>query len=178
MTARHFIDPARFPVRCAAAPLRSEHDVLTPDNSWRWVRALLHSVYAQPDPAGVQAQFDRVLDALAGKLHRVADHIEAAHEDIHALPGKASRQVWSNNPQERLNREIRRRTDVVGVFVDRTALIRLVGRRAGRTARCMDRSPPLPRLGPHPIITKPSGPRPRPPPNRRTPTPIWHSAPN
>ncbi|WP_354241394.1 transposase [Arthrobacter sp. UYEF20] len=102
----------------------------TPKASWPWVKTLLHSVYDQPDAAGVQAQFDRVLDALTEKLPRVADHLEAAREDILAFtpfPKGLWRQVWSNNPQERLNREIRRRTDVVGIFPDRTALIRLVG---------------------------------------------------
>ncbi|AOT03238.1 MULTISPECIES: IS256 family transposase [unclassified Arthrobacter] len=102
----------------------------TPKSSWPWVKTLLHSVYDQPDAAGVQAQFDRVLDALAEKLPRVADHLDAARADILAFtpfPKGLWRQVWSNNPQERLNREIRRRTDVVGIFPDRTALIRLVG---------------------------------------------------
>src|SRR3984957_18030781 len=103
---------------------------VTPKSAWGWVRALLHSVYDQPDAASVHAQFSRVLDALAGKLPQVAAHLDGARTDILAFtsfPKAIWRQIWSNNPQERLNREIRRRTDVVGIFPDRTALIRLVG---------------------------------------------------
>src|SRR5688572_26631241 len=103
---------------------------VTPKSSWPWVRALLHSVYDQPDTESVHAQFDRVLDALADKLPRVAEHLEGARADVlafTAFPKEVWRQIWSNNPSERLNREIRRRTDVVGIFPDRDALIRLVG---------------------------------------------------
>jgi transposase-like protein len=102
----------------------------TPKSAWGWVRALLHSVYDQPDAESVHAQFDRVLDALGGKLPQVAAHLDAARADIlafTAFPKAIWRQIWSNNPQERLNREIRRRTDVVGIFPSRDALIRLVG---------------------------------------------------
>jgi putative transposase len=103
---------------------------VTPKSAWGWVRALLHSVYDQPDAASVHAQFGRVLDALAGKLPTVAAHLDAARAGIlafTAFPKAIWRQIWSNNPQERLNREIRRRTDVVGIFPGRDALIRLVG---------------------------------------------------
>ena len=102
----------------------------TPKASWPWVRALLHSVYDQPDSVSVHAQFDRILDALAEKLPKVAEHLDAARADVLAFtsfPKQIWRQIWSNNPQERLNREIRRRTDVVGIFPDRDAVTRLVG---------------------------------------------------
>jgi transposase-like protein len=102
----------------------------TPKSSWGWVKAMLHSIYDQPDAGAVHAQFDRVVDALAQKLPKVAEHLEEARADILAFtvfPKEIWRQIWSNNPQERLNKEIRRRTDVVGIFPDRNALVRLVG---------------------------------------------------
>jgi transposase-like protein len=103
---------------------------VTPKSAWGWVKALLHSVYDQPDAESVHAQFDRVLDALAEKLPEVHDHLDTARADIlafTAFPKAIWRQIWSNNPNERLNREIRRRTDVVGIFPSRDSLIRLVG---------------------------------------------------
>ena len=103
---------------------------VTPKSSWPWVRTLLHSIFDQPDAEAVVAQYDRVLDALSDKLPRVAEHLDAARAELlafTAFPKQIWRQIWSNNPQERLNKEIRRRTDVVGIFPDRAAIIRLVG---------------------------------------------------
>jgi putative transposase len=102
----------------------------TPKSSWPWVKALLHSVYDQPDEQAVHAQFDRIIETLADKLPTVAEYLDQARADIlafTAFPKGCWRQIWSNNPQERLNREIRRRTDVVGIFPNRDSVIRLVG---------------------------------------------------
>jgi putative transposase len=103
---------------------------VTPKASWPWVKTMLASVYDQPDAKSVAAQYDRVLDTLTEKLPKVAAHLDAARADVlafTAFPKELWRQIWSNNPQERLNREIRRRTDVVGIFPARDSLIRLVG---------------------------------------------------
>lgn len=103
---------------------------ITPKSSWPWVRTLLHSVFDQADAESVAAQYDRMLDALTEKLPKVAAHLDTARADLLSFttfPKQIWRQIWSNNPQERLNKEIRRRTDVVGIFPDRQAIIRLVG---------------------------------------------------
>ncbi len=103
---------------------------ITPKSSWPWVRTLLHSVFDQPDAESVGAQYDRIIDALADKLPKVADHLDDGPRrasGVHRLPQTDLAPDLVNNPQERLNKEIRRRTDVVGIFPDRAALIRLVG---------------------------------------------------
>jgi transposase-like protein len=101
-----------------------------PKSAQPWVATLLRTVFEQPDTDAVQAQMAHVLNALEAKFPKAAAHLDAAQHDLlafTAFPREIWRQTWSNNPQERLNKEIRRRTDVVGIFPDRTAVIRLVG---------------------------------------------------
>ncbi len=95
------------------------------------VAALLRTVFEQPDAGSTRAQHNRVVEQLqSSKLTEAADMLSDAAEELLAFSGFPTehwRQIRSNNPQERLNKEIRRRTDVVGIFPDRKSIMRLIG---------------------------------------------------
>jgi putative transposase len=104
--------------------------VKVPKSAQPWVATLVRTIFEQPDAGSVLAQHAQVVTALAAKFPAAAAHLDEAREDIlafTAFPREIWRQIWSNNPQERLNKEVRRRTDVVGIFPGRGAIIRLVG---------------------------------------------------
>ena len=101
-----------------------------PKSAQPWVATLVRTVFDQPDADAVSAQYDRVIDTIEAKFPTAAEHLDNARGDLlafTAFPREVWRQIWSNNPQERLNKEIRRRTDVVGIFPNRAAIIRLIG---------------------------------------------------
>ena len=94
------------------------------------VGSLVRSIFAQPDAASVGAQHARIVGELAERFPAAANLLADAGPSLlafTAFPPEHWRQIWSNNPQERLNREVRRRTDVVGIFPNRAAIMRLVG---------------------------------------------------
>jgi len=95
-----------------------------------FVATIVRSIFAQPDPESVSEQHARVVAQLEERFPEAAAMLEEAGPEILAFthfPKEHWRQLWSNNPLERLNREIRRRTDVVGIFPDRASIVRLVG---------------------------------------------------
>ena len=102
-----------------------------PKAASQMVATMVRTIFAQPDPDSVWAQHRRVVDQLqAAGFSDAATHLDEAAGDLLAFTGFPKehwRQIWSNNPQERLNRDIRRRTDVVGIFPTRASVIRLVG---------------------------------------------------
>jgi putative transposase len=94
------------------------------------VATLVRSVFAQGSADEVRAQHGRVVEQLEGRFPEAAALLSDAADDVLAFTGFPPthwRQIWSNNPLERLNKEIRRRTDVVGIFPNRAAITRLVG---------------------------------------------------
>jgi len=94
------------------------------------VGALVRSIFTLTDVEEVNRQFTYVVERLSVQFPQASDLLADAGPDLLAFlafPQGHWRQIWSNNPQERLNREIRRRTDVVGIFPNRDAIIRLVG---------------------------------------------------
>jgi putative transposase len=115
--------------RCRTHYLRN---LLTkvPKSAQPWVATMVRTIFDQPDAASVRDQYGRVVETIEARFPDAAMHLDEAREDLLAFsvfPHEIWRQIWSNNPQERLNKEIRRRTDVVGIFPNRAAVIRLVG---------------------------------------------------
>jgi putative transposase len=101
-----------------------------PKSTQPFVATLVRTIFAQPSAEEVAAQLERVHEQLARRFPVAAELLERAAPDIAAFaqfPVAHWGQIWSNNPQERLNRETRRRSDAVGIFPGREAVVRLVG---------------------------------------------------
>lgn len=97
---------------------------------WPTLSAMFHTIFQQPDSESVWSQAREVVAFCEDKFPHVASYLEEALDELLAFtnaPKSVWKKVWSNNPTERLNREIRRRTDVVGIFPNRDAVVRLVG---------------------------------------------------
>ena len=101
-----------------------------PKKAQPWVATMVRSIYQQPSAQEVHIQHGKVVEQLAERFPQAASMLDEAGADILAFthfPMEHWKKIWSNNPQERLNKEIRRRTDVVGIFPNRPAAMRLVG---------------------------------------------------
>ncbi len=115
--------------RCRVHFLRNALAVVPKGNA-EMVAAAVRTVFAQPDAAHVAEQFDTIA-AMLGRAHpKVEQLMIGAREDLlafSAFPIGHWKKIWSTNPLERLNKEVKRRTDVVGVFPNAAALLRLAG---------------------------------------------------
>ena len=101
-----------------------------PKGSAEMVLAAIRTIFAQPDAAAVRDQLDEIAERLTPRFPVVAAMLVAAKEDVTAFtsfPVSHWRKVWSTNPLERVNKEIKRRTDVVGIFPNESAVLRLAG---------------------------------------------------
>ena len=103
---------------------------LVPKSAAQMVAATIRTVFVQPDAESAREQWKRVADSFRSRYPRLCLLLDEAEEDVLAylsFPPEHWRQIWSNNPLERLNKEIKRRTDVVGIFPNQASVIRLVG---------------------------------------------------
>jgi putative transposase len=94
------------------------------------IAAIVRTIFAQPDHASALAQLRKVAEGLRARFAKAAALLEDAAEDVLAyrhLPLEHQRQLHSTNPLERLNKEIKRRSQVVGIFPNPAAVIRLIG---------------------------------------------------
>jgi putative transposase len=115
--------------RCRVHFLRNAL-ALVPKGAQEMVAATIRTVFVQPDAAAAKEQWRKVADGFRARFPRVAQLLDEAEADVLAylaFPREHWRQVWSTNPLERLNKEIKRRTDVVGIFPNGPAVVRLVG---------------------------------------------------
>jgi transposase-like protein len=115
--------------RCRVHFTRNAQD-LVPRSARGMVATVIRSVFEQPDEASARDQLRRAVDGLAGRYPAVAELLIGAEADllVHlTFPESHRRQIRSTNPLERLNKEIKRRTAVVGIFPTRASVIRLVG---------------------------------------------------
>ncbi len=113
--------------RCRVHLLR---DILThvPRHAAAMVAAFVRTIFAQPDDAAARAQLHAVAERLATSFPKAAEVLRAGEDDVLAYlacPREHWTKIWSTNPLERLNRELARRNDVVGIFPNRDALLRL-----------------------------------------------------
>jgi putative transposase len=103
---------------------------LVPKSAAQMVAATIRTVFVQPDAATAREHWRRVSDSFRSRFPKLSGLLDEAEEDVLAylaFPAEHWKQIWSNNPLERLNREIKRRTDVVGIFPNEAAVVRLVG---------------------------------------------------
>ena len=103
---------------------------VVPKGSQEMVAAAFRSIFALGTKVEVEARWDEVTDTLAERFPKAAESMRNARTDVLAFtsfPRAHWRKVWSNNPLERLNKEIKRRSNVVGIFPNDPAVIRLIG---------------------------------------------------
>jgi transposase-like protein len=101
-----------------------------PKSAQGMVATLVRGIFAQADDQATWSMHSNVVQQLEKRFPEAAKLLDTAAGELlafTAFPKAHWKQIWSNNPQERLNKELRRRSDVVGIFPNRAAIVRLLG---------------------------------------------------